>query len=629
MAMRRKLLALLVALALVLTVAVAAGEETDEAQALLEQAYASQELSEAVSLARQAAECAQDGDLSLVFDAFCLMAYADAEGQYADALFSVLQMLLDGAQDAQSMAFLQCVEVMAEAGRSLEMVPLAREMYAQAPEDATLTAALAEALYYGGESDEALSMLEGAQDLQLCMLRGAFFVGLCRYDEAIGVYQEAAQAWPENLGPVYGLYTAYLCGGEFESAVRTIDKLLFGGAGDDMWLERADIRYRRLYQPSQALDEVDALLRYDPDWTQARLLRMDVLIMLERYDDALAEVERASEGDAEREALFRAIIAVNQSDWETARQSLSQIGEESPYYALARLYEACVCMQGYGELEAAYDALAQGFAAGALTSSFGEAMRYLGEYSMQTGQLEQAARAFAAYALAYELEEPDGLYLLGVACYTAGRLDDVVAAVEELERQYPGYYETLSLSMTLHATVGEDEQALACCEEICEKFPFLAGDFAMDRAVLTAAVGDAQQALAMAQDALETAQGNLQAMAAYAYLLASTGDAAGAQEALSGCEALLEGVTGLAAQNGRIALEKVRAKICLLAGDTAGCFTALEAAKVAGWNAREILLWEESAQISDLPEFARLLEGADGEGAWNVQLMPELPAVEE
>ena len=75
--------------------------------------------------------------------------------------------------------------------------------------------------------------------------------------------------------------------------------------------------------------------------------------------------------------------------------------------------------------------------------------------------------------------------------------------------------------------------------------------------------------------------------------------------------------------------EKVRAKICLLAGDTAGCFAALEAAKVAGWNAREVLLWEESAQISDLPEFARLLEGADGEGAWNVQLMPELPAVEE
>ena len=49
-----------------------------------------------------------------------------------------------------------------------------------------------------------------------------------------------------------------------------------------MWLERADIRYRRLYQPSQALDEVTRFLRYDPDWTQARLLRMDVLIMLER-----------------------------------------------------------------------------------------------------------------------------------------------------------------------------------------------------------------------------------------------------------------------------------------------------------------------------------------------------------
>ena len=78
---------------------------------------------------------------------FCLMAYADAEGQYADALFSVLQMLLDGALDAQSMVFLQCVEVMAEAGRSLEMVPLARADVRTGARGATLTAALGEALY--------------------------------------------------------------------------------------------------------------------------------------------------------------------------------------------------------------------------------------------------------------------------------------------------------------------------------------------------------------------------------------------------------------------------------------------------------------------------------------------------
>ena len=52
-------------------------------------------------------------------------------------------------------------------------------------------------------------MLEGAQDLQLCMLRGAFFVGVCAaMMRRLAFTQEAAQAWPENLGPVYGLYTA-------------------------------------------------------------------------------------------------------------------------------------------------------------------------------------------------------------------------------------------------------------------------------------------------------------------------------------------------------------------------------------------------------------------------------------
>lgn len=625
----KKIAALLVALMMLLSACAFAETEMEESPALdyLTRAMGAGTLEEIVSLISQAVE-ADPESTDVLFAAFQMLVFSDAEGQYYAQLEDTLRRLIAVSGKKGADVFVQCVETMAFSGRAEEIIPLAEELSAANPEDTTYRSALAEALYYADRHEDALLLLDDelAQgSMELLDLRATMLMGLFRYDEAIETYQQMEAQWPMWMTGTYGLYDVYKVSGDFDRAARMIDKMLMNGAGDDLWLERARIRLWNQYRPEAALDELDALLRYNPEWDDARSMRISTLTMLDRFDEAYADAEIIAEKLPEYGLLMQAIVRTNEGEWEQAQALLNACPEDSPYYAICQAYLSLVLSGGYNDFDGAYGALARAFDSGAADTFTYDSLMYLGHYYRRTGNLYQAMLSYSA-ADAAVFDDPSGLYYLGLTMRDAGCLDEMIAIVSMMENYYPGYYDTMALRLVLESTVGEYEAAIRTYDALNEKFPYCGELLTMTKAVLLAQTGETDAAIQMAEDFL-AAQEKEEVLdyADYAYVLAYAGDAEAAQSALEKAEALLAGLSGEDASVGRVGLETTRALICLLAGDTDGCFAALTAAKDAGWPARQVLVWAECEQLAALPQLEALLSGMEDPGEWDLSAMPELP----
>ena len=595
---------------------------------LLEQAQSAETAEEAVRLIEQALEAAPD-DAETASAAFGLLLEADPEGQYPDALLSALDALLALSGGADAELLCQCIDMAALYGRAEELLEPLAQRYERTG-SADYGVAYADALYQSGDPEGMERVLDAADvtgSLSAAYERAALYEAACLWDKALDAYDTVDRLWPDYILGLYGKYEVYKASGDFDRAVRSIDRMLSLGVGDEMWLERARIRLWNLYQPEEALSELDALLKYDPDWSEVKSVRASALMMLDRCDDALAAADALSEENPGYASLLRALALLNASRWDEARETLLALCDDGDYGSLARVYLSLVQYEGFDEAESAQKALGEAFSLGAADLDGYDTYLQLGHYYRRHGELEQAAMAYSCADL-FTDDDTSALYFLALTELTSGRGEDAEDTLDLLDKYYPGWYETLLIRMVSQITRGDYAAALETCRAIETKYPFCGEGLQMSKALLLARTGDGEGARAAGEACLaEEANRTPDVWCDWAQTMALLGDEAASQEALAEAEVLIEGESSpYQARQYKISVALTRAQILLNAGgDAEQAVRYLLDAKALGWQAGETLLWPEYPLLSQTPGMDELLDGVDSETEWSYYTQPIIP----
>ncbi len=566
-----------------------------------------------------------------------LLFYLDTEDRYGAECESLLLEALDfAAGDQRTLALQMLAEQFNYAGRAKEAVPVIEKELAERPNDEQLKIVLGSTLYYAGRIDDALDMLgsvleDSPQNITAALLRAEVLTGAYRFAEAITAYRQIADQNPDRLDGLYGLYMTYEAAGEFERAARIIDELIQYGGEYDLWLKRAQLRLWSQYMPEDALAEADALIRADPEWVDAYVIKLGAYLLLEQYDEAQKTADAIAPLDAGYAELLRGIIAMNDNRWADAEAQFAKALEKSPDLYLVWQNKAEARLNGFSDPEGAMEALAYGFEA---TEGTGTPTLFweLGVAYQRQGKLLEAARAFAAGdALTFEDSLP--LYSLVSVLLDAGREKDALDMLAEMEMCYPGWYDTMAMRVVVEDILGNADEALAAFDALTEKYPYMTEKLADWEGMLRATVGDpggAEMIRAWIDGKGTDAESDQ--WASYAYALMKLGDAEAAWAALETAEGLLDGVDAqthyLAMAGIQIAL--VRAELLMNAGDTAGCVAALEAAASLGWQPASLTLQPVFAAVCKTNGFQALLKKyGELDGAWDLSPLPGIPEIAE
>lgn len=597
---------------------------------LLETAAGAQSAAEAVAAVEEALQLVPD-DVNTVSAAFQLLLEKDPEGEYPAALESALDTLVSLLQNDEAVlvsVLIQCVETASYYGRAEDLLGFLAQR-CETSGGAGYAVAYADALSLCGDTDSALRILDPLDvsgNLDCAYARAAVYQSAREWDRALAAYEQIDALWPDMLVGLYGEYEVYKASGEFDRAVRAIDKMLSAGIGDYMWLERARIRLWQQYRAEDALEELDALLKYYSDWTEAGATRVSALMMLDRCDEAAEAAEALKEAAPGYAELLRALAFINAGRWNEAKDALSALCADESYGALAQAYLALALTDGFEDWDGAYQALAEAFAGGAAEMDAYDAYLQLGHYYRKRGDLEQAALAYSMADLANG-EDPGAMYFMALVELSAGRGDAAEETLQMLDNEYPGYYETLAARMIVQTTRGDSAAALETFRAIKAKFPFCAEELQMTKAVLLADTGDADGALAAADAYLAREEKTCDALADWAYVLARAGEGEKAEAALTEAAALYAAENSpFARRQGEIAVLVARARIALLEAEgEAECVRLLAEAKALGWNAGEATLWPEYERLSAQPGADALTDGLDFETEWAYYTEPEIP----
>lgn len=597
---------------------------------LLETATAAQSAAEAVAAVEEALQLVPD-DVNTVSSAFQLLLEKDPEGEYPAALESTLDTLVSLLQNDEAVlvsVLIQCVETASYYGRAEDLLGFLAQR-CETSGGAGYAVAYADALSLCGDTDSALRILDPLDvsgNLDCAYARAVVYQSARQWDKALAAYEQIDALWPDMLVGLYGEYEVYKASGEFDRAVRAIDKMLSAGIGDYMWLERARIRLWQQYRAEDALEELDALLKYYSDWTEAAATRVSALMMLDRCDEAAEAAEALKEASPGYAELLRALAFINAGRWDEAKETLAALCADESYGALAQAYLALALTDGFEDWDGAYQALAEAFAGGAVDMDAYDAYLQLGHYYRKRGDLEQAALAYSMADLANG-EDPGAMYFMALVELSAGRGDAAEETLQMLDNEYPGYFETLAARMIVQTTRGDSAAALETFGAIEAKFPFCAEELQMTKAVLLADTGDADGALAAADAYLAREEKTCDALADWAYVLARAGEGEKAEAALTEAAALYAAENSpFARRQGEIAVLVARARIALLEAEgEAECVRLLAAAKALGWNAGEATLWPEYERLSAQPGADALTDGLDFETEWAYYTEPEIP----
>ena len=311
---------------------------------LLETAAGAQSAAEAVAAVEEALQLVPD-DVNTVSAAFQLLLEKDPEGEYPAALESALDTLVSLLQNDEAVlvsVLIQCVETASYYGRAEDLLGFLAQR-CETSGGAGYAVAYADALSLCGDTDSALRILDPLDvsgNLDCAYARAAVYQSAREWDRALAAYEQIDALWPDMLVGLYGEYEVYKASGEFDRAVRAIDKMISAGIGDDMWLERARIRLWQQYRAEDALEELDALLKYYSDWTEAGATRVSALMMLDRCDEAAEAAEALKEAAPGYAELLRALAFINAGRWNEAKDALSALCADESYGALAQAYLA-------------------------------------------------------------------------------------------------------------------------------------------------------------------------------------------------------------------------------------------------------------------------------------------------
>ena len=613
----------------------ATGEEM--AWKLLEKAMAAENVQTGVGLVMKASAAAPESGDVQINCAYVLLSI-DQEGGYfkeVEQLFRAALRLLDKDDPQRDSAIQMLAEVLVVDERAAEAVLFVQEIVEASQGDENLRLLLATTLYYDDRNDEALAVLEelaedSPRNLDALRLRATILLSDCHWEDALEAYRQIDQGWPEYLEGKFGLYMTYTASGRFDRALRVIDEIILYNKNNSFWLDRAHLYLWKLYDPETALAEANALLRMDETWVDALGVRMSAYTMMGEYDAAYDAAEDIAALDKEYGQMMRGIVAMNARDWADAEEIFAALSEKYPDGYVALKYGGVTRLEGYDDPEAAMVLLGQAFSIPGAEEDY-DLFVQLGYTYFRKGELLEAGRAFAQ-ADRLTNEETRPLYCLAMLCVDAGRIDDMQNIVEEMERRYPGWYQTMLARTILEDIQDHHEEALARFEALVEKFPYQREWLVGLEGELRASVGDAQGA-EMIKAAIDVGgERDAWRWVSYAVALTTLEEYDVAHAALDSAALLVSTAPDQAgeAHSLRINIATARAGVLLKEGDMDGCVKSLEEAIAEGWPPFALACYETFAEVYASEAYQAILERYPPQARdWDLTILPTIPTEKE
>lgn len=200
---------------------------------------------------------------------------------------------------------------------------------------------------------------------RLLLLLAKSQMDLKQYSEALKTLEKTLELDPTNLQALFAVFDVYSKQGEYEKALKALD-VLDEEAPDDKWkLERArllanmgrnveaieildQLREKNQDNPAilgiraavhletkeyeKALKDIDAALRLAPRQMASRVLKAQILISMERFDEATALIEEICKDEPENEDLPISLIQlyVSQKKFDEAIKVVDKLMEKTP-----------------------------------------------------------------------------------------------------------------------------------------------------------------------------------------------------------------------------------------------------------------------------------------------------------
>lgn len=536
--------------------------------------------------------------------------------------------------DEEKLAVLEMrVQQLLWANQAEEAIRLMEDADAPLRDSTGMKMLLASVQYQTGQTEKALETLEAVieddpQNLEASDLRATLLLDDFRYEEALGAYRQIDKAWPESLVGLYGQYITSIAMGEFAQGVRLLDQLLAYNMDDSLWLDRARIRLWQQYMPEKALEEADALLRMNPEWMDAGMVRVGALLMLEESEQAHEQVAALAPLDADYADLIDAIVYMNEENWEAAEALLTALVDRSPNAFSAMRNLAAVALDGYGDPAEAMAWMRQAFAVVGPQGSF-ELFAELGHVYLAQRNPVEAVRAFTAADYS-TIEDPSAQYFRVLVFLKAGDRAEMLSALAEMERQYPGWYETMMTRVQVEDALGNAQAALDAFLLAKEKFPHPLEKQVRMEAALYAAAGDKRGIETMAALVADgPTEDRVVNGDAYAYTLLQEGRLDEAQAALDAARtALAEDaeLSDVARGQLHVQLQGTQMAIHMARDDVQSAVEAMEAIGDTAWAPGAMLLDPRMEALTKEAAFAKAM-AAQGytDLTWDVTRMPTIP----
>lgn len=482
----------------------------------------------------------------------------------------------------------ELLDVLMFGDRSDEAIAILADRIAAKTGTPDTYARLANLLNMNGRHDETIGIAETglAADPQNTLLWQYYAEALdheLRYAEAADALQSmlrAEQAQGLDVTYTYAmLYGAQARAGRWREAERSLEHALSGSQETSLFLERARFKIWDLFDPEAALKDLDALIKRDPDYTDAITQRAYAYLWLDRFDEAFADARTVAEYNGESPDILQAVVDHYSGDTNAADISFELIAQKDPSSADAWFFRALNALYGEADVDAAdeYLQIASSIAGdnADIISLQGDAARFRGRWT-QAGEMY-----LAAADLVYD--DPGPLNSLGALQCERGMLDEARATLARSEKEYPNHYWTLCLKLSIEAADGDFAAALNTYADIAKQFPSMAErSLGYTRAALAAMAGridEARDALgglepASPEDALSAAE-----------CFALLGDFGQAREMLErfADTADSSGLTPADRMEADIVACLVEAETAYLQGDESACLDWMRKACERGW----------------------------------------------
>lgn len=606
-------------------------DEENRAVALIEQVFGLSDAMAQADLLFEAVEAAPESPLILV-ECANLLRILNKDGALTERIEAMLRKAATLAEgELRAQAYQAIGDLLLETRGTGAVTAFINQELERTPGDDTLRVMLAKVYFFDERTDDALAVLDALladvpDHFEAARLRAVLLNDAGRWEEALHAYELMESKFPDKPYGLYGRYLVYIALGEFDRAARAIDEEIKSSGNDYLWLERANLRLFRQQNPELALKEANALVKAEPDWVDAFVAKLNALLILARYEEAMEVADQVFALDEGIGRMMQSIALSAQGRWDEAKPLMLKALEET-YLQRSWSDAVLLYMQGYDDIDSAMDAVKKSFAV--IGNEFFSYMR-LGQIYSHQGQYLEAARAFYR-AEAYAQSDAQAMQWLVLTMADAGREEDAFSQLAIMEQRYPGWYETMLTRVMVEETFHMPDAALMSFVVMREKFPYAAARMRQLEAILLLGVGDAKGLSLMEAWMNEQDADSLLAWdwSLYAHALLLARDTEKAGEAIAMAETLLSQIDpshGDEIRNTKSLLRSIQAERARLEGDMEGCVALLREAAELGFVIKQDTLYTADEEPYPSAAYDALYAefGPDQE-AWDITVHPKMP----